>query len=474
MIGEDPQKIRLSLSGDPHRPLYHFLPPHCWMNDPNGLIHWGDRYHLFYQHNPHSPAWGEIHWGHAVSSDMFHWEDCPIALSPTPGSWDQSGCWSGCAVNFHQIPTLIYTARNGEQETVCLATSQDDLLTWQKHPHNPVLAPPPEGVTLSGFRDPFVWKNGLGLFMIIGSGYAGKAGAIFLYKSNDLMRWEFLGSLIEWDNLEYGDMWECPSLISLGTTYLLTFSVMAQGRAVYFLGDLINNKFIPTKRGVLDWGAAYYAPLIFKDNNERAVIFGWSWERRSVAAQDESGWAGVQSLPRQLSLAEDGHLQIEPISEVESLRKDHQKIERVTVACNQELVLPISGNCIEINLVVAAPCNQLALKVLCSPDRSEFTEIGYDRASDVFYLDTRYSSRSPETIKERQELQIDLQEEESLSVRVFIDRSIIEIFINQKWCLTSRIYPEDKDSLQIVLSGGLDETIIDHISSWRLEGIWPG
>ena len=196
---------------------------------------------------------------------MFHWQDYPIALSPTPGGRDQSGCWSGCAVNFHQIPTLIYTARNGEAETVCMATSQDDLLTWQKHPRNPMLVPPPEGVELTGFRDPFVWKNGQGWNMIIGSGYVGKGGAVFLYKSKDLMRWEFAGPFFEWDNLEYGDMWECPSFIRLGTNYLLIISVMAQGKAIYFLGDLKNDKFIPQKHGVLDGGGAYYAPLAFVD-----------------------------------------------------------------------------------------------------------------------------------------------------------------------------------------------------------------
>lgn len=473
MIDEDPQKIRLDLSGDPHRPLYHFLPPHYWMNDPNGLIQWGDRYHLFYQHNPHSPVWGEIHWGHAVSSDMLHWEDCPIALSPTPGSRDQSGCWSGCAVNFHQIPTLIYTARNGEEETVCVATSQDDLLTWQKHPRNPVLALPPEGMAITGFRDPFVWKNGLDWAMIIGSGYAGKGGAVFLYKSNDIIRWEFSRSLLVWDNQEYGDMWECPSLIQLGTTYLLTISVMAQGRSVYFIGDLIGNKFYPQKRGVLDGGGAYYAPLVFIDAMGRAIVFGWSWERRSVAAQIASGWAGVQSLPRQISLSQDGNLRIEPINELESIRKDHKDLGRVTVGAQKEVVLPISGNCLEINLVAAAPCNQFGLKVLCSPDRSEFTEIGYDRTSGSFYVDTLHSSRSPEPIKDRQEMNIDLREEEPLSVRIFIDRSILEIFINHRWCLTSRVYPEDKDSLQIVLFAALDETIFDHISCWKIEEIWP-
>src|SRR5947209_17224863 len=94
---------------DPHRPGFHFLPAKNWMNDPNGLIQWKGQYHLFYQYNPHSALHSTIHWGHAVSPDLLHWQDLPIALSPTPGGHDAEGCWSGCAVNHNGIPTLIYT-----------------------------------------------------------------------------------------------------------------------------------------------------------------------------------------------------------------------------------------------------------------------------------------------------------------------------------------------------------------------------
>src|SRR5262252_8828914 len=90
---------RKRLDGNPHRPQYHFLPPANWMNDPNGLIQWRGRYHMFYQHNPLAARFGPMHWGHAVSDDLVHWRDLPIALAPTPGSPDADGCWSGCIVD---------------------------------------------------------------------------------------------------------------------------------------------------------------------------------------------------------------------------------------------------------------------------------------------------------------------------------------------------------------------------------------
>ena len=117
-------------TNDPHRPVYHFLPPANWLNDPNGLIQWNDQYHLFYQYNPHGPFHATIHWGHAVSEDLVHWQHLPIALAPEPGTADEDGCWSGCAVDNEGVPTLIYSGNRDRVQRPCLATSTDDLLTW--------------------------------------------------------------------------------------------------------------------------------------------------------------------------------------------------------------------------------------------------------------------------------------------------------------------------------------------------------
>jgi len=112
--------LRQSLAHDPHRPQYHFIAPGNWLNDPNGLIQWDGRYHMFYQYNPRGAFHGTIHWGHAVSDDLVHWTDLPIALAPTPGGHDAEGCWSGCAVDNGGVPTLIYSGVF--PQTVCLAT----------------------------------------------------------------------------------------------------------------------------------------------------------------------------------------------------------------------------------------------------------------------------------------------------------------------------------------------------------------
>ena len=104
------------LAQDLRRPLYHYLPPANWLNDPNGLIHSNGQYHMFYQYNPHEPLHANMHWGHAVSTDLVHWEHLPIALTPTPGLPDEDGCWSGCAVDDNGVPTLIYSGHRDSAE----------------------------------------------------------------------------------------------------------------------------------------------------------------------------------------------------------------------------------------------------------------------------------------------------------------------------------------------------------------------
>src|SRR3982074_1949916 len=117
-------ELRVALTGDRHRPLYHFLGAGNWMNDPNGPIFWKGKYHLFYQYNPNGPFWGTIHWGNAASSDLVNWEDFPIALSPSKNGPDQNGCWSACVVNDNGVPTVFYTGL--EPQTVCIATGYDE------------------------------------------------------------------------------------------------------------------------------------------------------------------------------------------------------------------------------------------------------------------------------------------------------------------------------------------------------------
>ena len=168
---------------DLHRPLYHFTAPQNWINDPNGLIQVNGVYHLFYQHNPDGPFWGDIHWGHARSTDLFHWEHLPLAMAPDQ-PYDNFGVFSGCAVLNNGTPTVVYTGVQKDAygtQLPCVATSDDDLITWHKHPANPVIAQAPAGVSPDNFRDHSIWKEGDAWFMVMGASFQGKTGAALIY-----------------------------------------------------------------------------------------------------------------------------------------------------------------------------------------------------------------------------------------------------------------------------------------------------
>jgi beta-fructofuranosidase len=331
-----------AIANDPLRPECHLMPQHNWMNDPNGPIFWKGNYHLFYQLNPHAAVWGDMHWGHAISTDMIHWRHEPIALAPTPGGPDSEGCFSGSAVVDHGTPTFIYTgvqnaaphdvtlhdAANTLRETQLLAIAEDDnLLRWKKVPQ-PVIAAPPAGMNVTGFRDPCPWREADGWYLAVGSGERGKGGCALLYRSQDLRHWEYLHPLAQGqptgstaaDPVDSGDMWECPDFFEVDGRHCLLYSTE---RKVYWTTgdyDRRTHRFTPARQGILDYGA-YYAPKSFLAPDGRRILWGWIPETRPQAEYAAAGWAGCMSLPRVLGVDTDGQLTMAIASEAQSLRQ---------------------------------------------------------------------------------------------------------------------------------------------------------
>ena len=191
----------------PQRFTFHFEPHKGWMNDPNGLIYYQGRYHAFFQHNPHEPVWGPMHWGHAVSQDLLHWEELPIALFPDQPYEDDKGCFSGSAVERDGVLYLFYTAVSKQLgQTQCVAVSRDGK-AFEKYKGTPVIAAPPAEGSYD-FRDPKVVELDGKTYMVCGSGKDG-VGKILLYEQGkDLFTWQYVGVLFE--SSEYGKVLECP------------------------------------------------------------------------------------------------------------------------------------------------------------------------------------------------------------------------------------------------------------------------
>jgi len=484
------EALRKRLAADPQRPRYHLLPPAYWMNDPNGPIFSKGQCHMFYQYNPQGAFPESMHWGHAVSADLVHWKHLPIALAPTPGGPDKDGCWSGCAVIDGEVPTLIYTGVFPQVQ--CLARGDEGLLTWRKFASNPVVATPPQGMETTGFRDPCVWREGDEWYLAIGSGIAGQGGMVLLYRSRDLIHWDYLHLLCKGrkeellpgkDPVSRGEMWECPDFFPLGEKHALLVST--QGTVIYSLGAYVNQYFRPERQGKVDLGDAYYAARSMGDEQGRRILWGWIREGRSDAAQRAAGWAGVMSLPRVLTIGRGGALSMTPAPELEALRgKDHQFHD---LPVSQSLdpspdgslerhrsVFSRRGDSLEIQAEFDLGSSQAAgLTVRVAPHGEEQTSIIYDHAAAQLRVERDHSSLAPDVDRAPQGGPLALAEGETLKLHVFLDASVIEIFANDRSCLTSRIYPSRADSLGLGAFGLGGEARLKSLHIWELHPISP-
>ena len=474
---EEAKQRRRGFADARHRPRYHFLPPANWMNDPNGVIQWRGRYHLFYQFNPYRPMWGQIHWGHAVSDDLIHWEDLPIALTPTLGGPDEGGCWSGCAVDHDGVPTIFYTGIRGDHalaqsQVTCVAVGSDDLLTWTKHLTNPVVTPPDLGLT--GFRDPSVWREDGGWYQLVGAGFRGMGGAALLYRSDDLLEWDYLGPLLSSSQhdlgLWTGSIWECPQLLNFGDKRVLIFGVWDDGThyTVAMTGSYQNHRFTPEHVGKLDAGDRhFYAAQTLKDERGRYLMWGWVQEGSSLGEQSKVGWSGVMSLPRELSLTTSGTLLLKLPEELEGLRDTHTRFENLGVTRTQKL---IEGVQLELEAELEPNEAECGLVVFCSPDGAEETRIFYDPVRQKLGVNRGRSSLSADTRPDVQEGDFELCPGESLKLHVFLDHSVVEVFANDRFCVTSRVYPSRTDSTGVGVFG--TGAVLRRLDVWTLRSIW--
>lgn len=494
---------------DRHRPRYHFLPPSGWMNDPNGLIQWEGRYHLFYQY---SPEFGDVpasrraatlkHWGHAVSDDLVHWEHWPVALTPTPGGPDKDGCYSGCAVDNDSVPTLVYTGVF--PQCACIATSTDGLVTWMKHPANPVVAAPPDGLAVPGFRDHAVWRDDApgphdpmeiggadrasseadGWHQVIGSGIRGVGGTALHYTSPDLIRWRYRGQLLTGDAELTGAMWECPDFFPLGDRHVLMVSAHPGATAVvYWVGPYAAGAYDGVYRGRVDLGTCFYAPQSMLDEQGRRLMWGWLREGRPSAAQQSAGWSGTLSLPRVLDLDTAGRLRSVPAPELTALRGRRHAVGALDLNGNRSHLLPgVNGASLEVIAEFApSATGKVGLGVYCSPDGAEQTQITYNFVNDRLELDCQQSSLDLATDRGVSGGPLFRDADAPLRLHVFLDGSVIEVFANGRAAAT-RVYPTRSDSVGVTVFGSeprgselYDDPAdlrLTALAAWEMGAIW--
>ena len=491
-----------------HRPAYHFLPERDWMNDPNGLIQWQGQTHLFYQYTPGSALSGVKYWGHAVSTDLVHWQHWPVAIAPTPGGPDAGGIWSGCAVDNNGVPTAIYTGV--DPQVVCLASSTDGLRTWQKHPANPVIAGPPPALAegyQNQFRDPYVWREGGDWHLVIACMRAGGGGMILRYRSADLAQWAYVGVLLAGDPQQTepfpsGTMWECPNYFALDGWRVLLYSAYSEIERkqypVYYAAShgasprrppspdrerqgrgqergersgalhypqtemLPDQPFSIGAQGILAHGPAFYAPHGRRLDDGRMVIWGWLKETRPDTAQVAEGWSGSLSLPLVLTwrpTETGGALSVAPAEELKALRGQHWHVEGGGLAPGA-----IHGDCLEIEAVLESGGG---LRLRASPDGAEHTDITYNAERQQVTVDTRAASLDPAVERGIYTLPASPDTGGQARLRIFLDRSALEVFTPEGNYMAARIYPTREDSLGAEAMGRLAA-----LEAWAVQSIW--
>ncbi|WP_219835719.1 glycoside hydrolase family 32 protein [Paenibacillus sp. R14(2021)] len=454
-----------------YRPTYHFMPEQNWMNDPNGTIFFEGYYHLFYQYNPYGDKWGTIHWGHARSLDLVHWEHLPIALYPS-GELGEVHCFSGCAVHDGTEARIFYTSiGDGERNPATgaeqwMAASTDGLLTWQKHPGNPVITSAVHGdADVRDWRDPFVWREGEDWFMVIGGSSEGK-GCVTIYKSEDLTSWTFLNFLYK-DEGEFSC--ECPLIYREGDRYVLIYS--PGGVVQYITGTLSDSyQLVPEARGVVDPGSweGYYAPNLLIDDRNRCILFGWMPDEARGKFEGISGWSGVQALPRELTLTDSGKLAIKPVPELQKLRGRHSGQEEL-VPAGADRIAGIEGRALELSLELdlAGAESPFRISVLRSADGQEETCIVIDRAAQQITIDRSRSSLSP--LPHSTPISGNYETTDGrLKLNIFVDHSTVEAFCNETMCLSARVYPTLAHSTGVLLYGEPAHSPLIQFDLWEL------
>lgn len=488
---EAARRVQAMVAADPHAPRYHFVAPEgqtAMPFDPNGALYWRGRYHLFYIFQDPALPEGGHGWGHASSADLLHWTYHPPALVPAPGD-PEVGIFSGGAfVNRDGVPTLIY---HGVRAGTCLAMAEDDdLIRWRKHPHNPVIPEPRPGGPGWGVYnvfDPHAWVEGNEYRVILGGRVKPHDlyDTAYLFRSTDLVHWEYLRPFYN-PNPRMTAAEEdcaCPDFFRLGHRHALICISHAYGTRCY-LGRYQDGTFVPEEHHRMNWpGGPCFAPESLEDARGRRLLWVWLLDQRKGGKWLRAD-LGVMSLPRVLSLDPAGRLLIEPPEELTQLRRNPRGSYNLRVSTGQEVMLDrVAGDVMEMTLRGRLSAQGVAgLKIRMAPDGSEQTSIIVDAREGALSIDTTHSSTSPEVFQYHplmqagapwQDVRVQtapfvLAPDEPLELRVFLDKSVLEVFANRHRCVTQRIYPADPASLGTAVFCRQGTLEVDTVQAWDL------
>lgn len=467
------------------RPAFHLSARTGWMNDPNGFSYYGGKYHMFYQYHPYDCQWGLMHWGHAVSEDLLHWEYLPAALAPDE-IYDRDGCFSGSAV---ALPDgrhlLMYTGVIKEQrgngnicETQAQCLAAGDGTDYEKYKGNPVITAKdlPEGCSGHDFRDPKMWEKGDGTYRcVIGNRPADGSGQVLLFESENGFAWKYKKVLAS-NGWRFGKMWECPDFFKLGGEWVLLTSpqdMLPSGLEYHngngtlcLIGDFDEETedFTERHNQPVDYGIDFYAPQTVLTPDGRRVMMGWmqNWDTCDSRAQNVS-WFGQMSLPRELSV-KGGRLYQKPIRELDSMRSN--KAEYKDISFSGEITLEgVRGRRVDMELSVSPEegrdfYQKFAVR-FAQNDRFR-TSLSFHPKDSILKIDRKLSGSRRAIIHQRR-CRVK-SEEGSLKLRIVLDRFSAEVFVNDgEQVLTAIVYTEQEaDGISFYAEGAVRMNLVKY------------
>ena len=437
------------------RPSFHVTAPEGWINDPNGLVYFKEKYHVFYQHYPYDTCWGPMHWGHVSSTDLIHWDRLPIALYPKIDT-NEDGCFSGTSIIYNDILYVVYTGffENGGGENIrqlqYLASSVDGI-NFTKHGLIIGEKELPSEYSACDFRDPKIWRENDKFYILVAAKKKNGKGHMLLFESSDIFHWSFVGDVFD-ESL--GVMYECPDYVN--NLNILLYSEQFQPNqgythlnihsCSYATGklDVLNAKFNSDNKGVVDYGFDFYAPQVFAN---KAVLIGWlnMWDRTNPSVK--YGFAGTLTIPRKIEV-KDGKLLQTPVwdySNKNTLKINHKYKDSFKLGA---LKLELT-NLNEINIKLRKKNDQYFNVKLVDDllvfDRSNCGEkiIGAETNEDSI----NGIRRMP------------LYDKKHVTIEVISDEFSLEFFVNGL-AASFLIYP-DFDAVELEIDVNCEECILD-------------
>ena len=458
------------------RPQFHGMPTGSWTNETHGLIYSGGRYHVFFQKNPNGPYMSRLHWGHISSQNLCDWREEPIAIYPgdteNPSStYDIKGCWSGCVYEDGGDTYLLYTAVDNAKARIAQAKAKDDgLVEWEKL--GVVIDGRPAGLS-DDFRDPYFFTANGQKYIIVGTSKNG-VGACTLHQYKN-GAWTNDGAIFfQGGNAsQHGTFWEMPNVTQMGDgKWLFTCTPLNTGagvRTLCWVGTIgSDGKFVPDSEvqylemgGISRDGYGLLSPTIIPSHLSPLtshLLIGIVPDKLPTQTNFEMGWAHNYSLPREVSLAADGSLVQKPYSGLSAMRTATTASAEETLTGSKALV---SGRQIELLGEFTPTTGTCGFRFLKN------ASLSYDADSKRLTLDLTALARQSNDNGAYNGIYAATLTEPLTKLHVFLDGSILDIFVNDRWAYSVRVFPTDAAQVETEVFATAPTAV--KVSAWVLD-----